>query len=183
MRDRLARARSTLERFAVRRFAVRALAFAALWLVLVEGELHHPTLAILSIGGAAAMGVKTGIGSGWRLSARGLLRFIPYFIRISLAGAFDVARRAFRGHRALDPELVHHRLRIPEGRPAYVFFADITSLIPGTLCAGVDGQELTIHAIDRGQNPAELLDELEERVAALFGEPLARERLEPESGP
>jgi multicomponent Na+:H+ antiporter subunit E len=171
MPGRLAQARPTLQRF-----AVRVVWFGALWLVLVEGELHHPSIALLAIAGAAAMGVRTGIGSGWRLSARGLLRFIPYFVRVSFSGALDVALRAFRRHRALDPELLHHRARIPIDRPAFVFFADVMNLIPGTLCAGIDGREVTIHVIDRGRNPAERVTELEERVAALFGEPLEAAR-------
>lgn len=173
MSGRLTRHRTTMKRF-----AVRIVAFASLWLVLVEGDLHHLGLAALAIGGAAAMGVKAGVGIGWRLSARGLVRFVPYFVHVSLTSAWDVAKRTVVGRRALDPALIHYRLRLPADGPALTFFAYVTSLIPGTLCAGIDGQDITIHAIDRSQDPTKAIALLERRVAALFGRALG-----PGSGP
>jgi len=164
MRVWLAEHRTTIERL-----VVRVAWFGVLWLVLVEGDLHHPILAITVVLGAAAMGVRTGIGVGWRLSGRGLLRFIPFFIRASFVGALDVAGRAFRGRRALDPELLTTRLRLPIDGPSRVFFADVLCLIPGTLCVGLQGKDVTIHVIDRRQDQAERTAELERRVADLFG--------------
>lgn len=172
MPDRPAR-----HRVVIKRFAARLAAFAILWLVLVEGELHHPGLAALTVVGATAVAVRTGLGVGWQLSARGLARFIPYFVHVSLTSAWDVARRTIRGRSALDPALIHYRTRLHDG-PAMVFFIDVMCLIPGTLCAGVRGKDITVHVIDRSQDPIEVVASLERRVAALFGQ-----TLRPESGP
>lgn len=147
----------------------RTLAFAALWLVLTGGDLHHPTLAILAVLGAVVVGESTGFGKGWRISALGLLRFIPFFVAVSFKGGLDVAARAFRSRRAIDPDLFHYRLRVPPDSAARTVFAMTLNLIPGTLCAEIEGRNVTVHVIDRKKNAAEVAALLEERVAALFG--------------
>jgi multicomponent Na+:H+ antiporter subunit E len=99
----------------------------------------------------------------------GVLRFIPHFLRISLAGGFDVARRVFLPSMPLAPAFTTFPLRLGTDTAAATFFVDVVSLLPGTLCAEVNGRAITIHAIDRERDNHAQLRELEERIAAIFG--------------
>jgi multicomponent Na+:H+ antiporter subunit E len=164
MPDRPARRGASLELV-----ITRTLALALLWLVLVEGELRHPVIAVLAIVGATAISVALEVDDHRRIRLGGLLRFVPYFLKISLAAGFDVALRAFRRD-ALDPGLIRHAPRLPTGSPAQVFFTSVVSVVPGTLCADTDEDGMTIHVIDRGQDPLESIRDLEHHVAAMFGE-------------
>jgi multicomponent Na+:H+ antiporter subunit E len=145
------------------------LLLAALWLVLVQADTRAPGLAIASVLAAGAVGTWMGTGRGWHVRPAGLLRFVPFFAWFSLLGALDVVVRAFAPRRPLDPELVHFRPRLDPTLPSGVFFLEIVSLLPGTLCADVDRDRVTVHVVDRNRPNLELLRRLEDRVAAVFG--------------
>jgi multicomponent Na+:H+ antiporter subunit E len=79
--------------------------------------------------------------------------------------------RAFRPSLPIRPVLVEYRLRVPPG-PGPVFMANVVSLLPGSLAAGLDGDRLLVHVLDRHGDFRRELSALERRVADLFGEPL-----------
>lgn len=102
------------------------------------------------------------------LSLRGIARFIPFFARQSLAGATDVAIRALQPSLPLHPGIIRHRLRLPSG-VTRVSLANVVSMLPGTLSADLDGEELVIHALDTRQDLHAMVIDLEPRIAAVFG--------------
>lgn len=102
------------------------------------------------------------------LSLRGIARFIPFFASQSLAGATDVAIRALQPSMSLHPGIVRHRLRLPRG-VSRVSLANVVSMLPGTLSADLDGEELVIHALDTRQDLHAMVIDLEPRIAAVFG--------------
>lgn len=157
---------------ATKRFAIQTLSFATLWLILAEGDLQHPAIAILAILAATATAIQTGLGIHWRIRLRGLARFLPFFINASWRGGVDVAARPFRRRQAIDPIVVHHNLQLPENTPSQAFFGAVINLLPGTLCIGIDGRDVTVHVIDQSQDPTASIREFERRVAALFGHSL-----------
>jgi multicomponent Na+:H+ antiporter subunit E len=157
------------------RFGWRALLLAALWLVLVEGHPGHLSVAVATIVGAAAVATYLDLGAGWRLRPLAVLRFVPFFLRVSIAGGVDVARRAFHPGLPLDPGMLRYRLRLAADTPAATFFVGVVSLLPGTLCAEIDGAEAIIHVVDLEQDNRARLGTLEDRIAALFGVPLDAE--------
>jgi multicomponent Na+:H+ antiporter subunit E len=141
----------------------------ASWLVLVQADTRSPGLAIATILAAGAAGAAMGTGRGWSIRPTGALRFVPFFIWVSLHGAFDVVARAFAWRRPLAPQLVEFRPRLDSSTPSGVFFLEIVSLLPGTLCADIVGDQITVHVIDRSRPNLKMLRRLEERVAAVFG--------------
>lgn len=150
---------------------VALLLLAGAWWVLTEGEPAWGIgLPVVFLAGAAAWYVRA--PGRLRVSFAGALRFVPYFVRQSLWGGLDVARRALDPRMPLDPALLVYRLRLPPG-PARVFLADIVSLLPGTLSAELAGDRLRLHVLDRAPAPAAVRT-LEERVADLFGLRLGR---------
>ncbi|HSJ25241.1 MAG TPA: Na+/H+ antiporter subunit E [Longimicrobiales bacterium] len=98
-----------------------------------------------------------------------MLRFLPWFLSQSVLGGLDVALRAFRGRRALNPGLVEYTTRLQ--RPIVrVIFANTVSLMPGTLTAQLHGDHLTVHALDHCADIVTRLAEVEHHVGRAFGE-------------
>lgn len=162
-------------RAGVLRFAKWGLACLAGWLVLVEADLRDPILAGASILIAAVAGVALSKPTP-RLRMLGVLRFLPFFLRESISGGWDVATRAVRGRAALSPGLVRYHVRLEPGSTPTTFLIGIISLIPGTLCCGAEADCLVVHVVDLGQDNHLRLRRLEERVAGLFGASLQFQR-------
>ncbi len=163
----------------IRKSPRRALAFAvwtavlgALWGILAGADPASWVIGIPAV--AAALWAKSRLSDTriQGLSTPGLIRFVPYFLWESIKGGTDVALRVLGRRVRVDPGYVDYplRLRRPSAR---VLFMDVVNLLPGTLTADVQGDRATIHTLDRGADPMQSLMALEERVAALFGEPLA----------
>lgn len=149
---------------------------ALLWLVLSGGSAGSWVFGVPAVLGATFASLAlfpTSEPWAWSPSLRGVARFLVFFARESVAGGVDVALRALRPSRPLDPGFVDHDLRLPEGLPR-VFMANITSLLPGTLSAELESRRLHVHTLNRDPGLLEKLQTLEERVAGLFGVALAR---------
>jgi multicomponent Na+:H+ antiporter subunit E len=153
----------------VRRSLAGITILTVLWIVLVQGDTRSPSLAVATVLAAGAIGLVMGSGRGWRLRVRGILTFIPFFAWTSLQGAMDVVGRAIAWRRPLAPALIQFDTRLdPDGAPA-VFFLEVMSLLPGTLCVDVEYSRIVVHVIDRERPNVEVLRQLETRVAAFFG--------------
>ena len=101
----------------------------------------------------------------------GLVRFVPYFLGVSVRGGLDVARRVFSPSMPLNPGFVDYRLRIDPATSAAVLFGATISLVPGTLCVDIgDGEHVRVHLVDLDAGFEQELERLEQRVAAVFGE-------------
>ena len=150
----------------VRRLAL----FGAIWWVLTGGVADSWLVGAPIVVLAAWM--SRTLWADPPLSLRGIARFIPFFARQSLAGATDVAMRALLPSMPLHPGIVRHRLRLPRG-VTRVSLANVVSMLPGTLSADLDGEELVIHALDTRQDLHAMVIDLEPRIAAVFGLSLA----------
>lgn len=157
---------ATTRRSALRRAGI----FALFWLVAAEGNLNAWPLALAGVAGATA-------ASLWLLpaktlppiSAGGLLRFLAWFVRQSLAGGWQVALLALQPRQALRPALIEVPLTLPPGLPRLLFTAAL-SLMPGTLGVRLQGDTLLVHVLDREQPLADDAARLADRVAAVFEE-------------
>jgi multicomponent Na+:H+ antiporter subunit E len=101
-----------------------------------------------------------------RLSPIGMLRFAKFAIFGILRGAIDVSRQSI-STKALRPGLIPWRTQLPEGRPRRLFAVAIT-LLPGTLTARIEGDMLTVHALDFSDATHAELALLEAHVAKLY---------------
>jgi multicomponent Na+:H+ antiporter subunit E len=111
----------------------------------------------------------------WRWSLRGSLVFAAYFLRESVRGGWDVARRAFLPGLALSPAIVCRPFRLPPG-PSRLFFCSAISLLPGTAVVAIAENNICVHVLDDSTSVEEGLQELERRVGALFGLELVKEK-------
>lgn len=155
-------------RFGAARFTVVALILAALWVVLNEVDPGSWIVGAPSILLGAWLACLLPPSTGWVRSPFGALRFAPFFLGQSLLGGWDVALRALRPSLPIAPAFLSYRTRLPPGAARVLFFDAIT-LLPGTLSAELDGDHVLVHAVDAGAAPREGLEDLERRVARLFG--------------
>ncbi len=112
---------------------------------------------------AQALGPGTGERS-WR--PWGLARFGLFFLKASLVGGLDVAGRALHPRLPLDLCWIDYSLRLPPG-PARLLFVASVSLLPGTLSAELNDNQVIIHSLSGDDRRG--LERLERRVAALYG--------------
>ncbi len=144
--------------------------FSLLWLISSEGNLSAWPLALIGVVSATA-------ASLWLLppkslppiSLRGLLGFLGFFVRQSLAGGLQVALLAFRPRPPLRPAMIELPLTLPPGLPRLLFTATL-SLMPGTLGVRLQGNVLLVHVLDHQQPLAEEAEHVARHVAAVFRE-------------
>lgn len=145
------------------------LLMAALWITLVGPE--DATSWIIGLPAVIAATFahwRLSRNIGARLHPGGLVRLLPLFLVGSLRGGLDVARRVMGPRLLVDPGFFDYRLRLALPA-AQVLFANLVSLLPGTLSADLVGDRLRVHALDQGQDGSSELARLEEAVAAAFG--------------
>ncbi len=145
--------------------------FVLVWLGLTEGDLKAWGLGLVVAVLAAWASLALPGARPWRWKLPGLLAFIPFFLWHSLRGGVDVARRAYLPRLPLDPALVEHPLRLPDG-PSRIFLVNTVNLLPGTLSAELRGNLAVIHMLDASLPAIRELQLLEAKVARLFGETL-----------
>ena len=157
------------------RFLARLALMALIWL-----GLNGTDWSSWIIGGpvafaAAWISVKLLPDIPWHWSVRGVIAFAGFFLRESLRGGWDVACRALSPKLALSPAIVCVPLHLPPGA-ARLFFCGAISLLPGTAVIAIAEGNLCVHALDSSPPVEEELRELEDRVAALFGLVLPRQK-------
>jgi multicomponent Na+:H+ antiporter subunit E len=97
----------------------------------------------------------------------GVAPFAVYFLRQSVLGGWDVARRVMGPRLTIDPGFVAYRTSLPEGAERHLFLS-VISLLPGTLTARFEGDTAHVHAIDVESDLQTELALLEQRVAGMF---------------
>ena len=161
----------------IRRASVRLLLLLLFWWVLTQGEPASWAIGIPTVLFATIISLWLSASSSWEWRLNAFLRFVPFFAYCSLKGGVDVACRAFSPSLPLAPAMLDYSLRLREGT-ARVFFANVVSLLPGTLSADIRGDTLMVHVLDNTLPVFEQLQRLEVAVARLFGCPIGSENAE-----
>lgn len=147
----------------------RIMVLGGIWWVLVDGEASSWWFGLPAVGLAVMVSLLLPPApTPLHLSPGGLALFMPFFLVQSLRGGVDVMRRALHPRLPLEPALICYRLGLGEAS-ARVFMANAVSLLPGTLIADLDGDQLIVHSLDVRMPVHEQLRELERRVGRVFG--------------
>lgn len=152
-------------------FVVAAAGGAVAWAMLTGADAGSAVIGVPTV--IVAAGAATAAGAGAmapRVSA--VAGFVPYFAHALFVSAWDLACRLVRRDPEFRPGVVAWRLRLT-GEGARAAFMNAVSLTPGTLAAGLSGDVLSVHVLDIGEDYRPGLDDLEWRVARLYGETLA----------
>jgi multicomponent Na+:H+ antiporter subunit E len=145
-------------------------AWATVWWVVAGGDPSSWSVGVPAVALAAWATLRLGPAHGLRLSVRGLVAFLPFFLWESLRGGTDVALRTLAPRLRVDPAFVRYRLRLRQG-PACTFYANCVSLLPGTLAADLAGDWIEVHALSGTANASAELARLERAVSRVFPDP------------
>jgi multicomponent Na+:H+ antiporter subunit E len=169
---------STSERLAWARQAFVALAIV--WVALDGTERWPAGVVVAVVGAGLAAAIAVGRPYRWRVDR--LAVFVAYFVAASFRGGVDVAYRAMHPALPIGPRFVQVPLDLPPGQPRSLMVIAL-SLMPGTLSADLldDGRTLVVHVLT--ERAAGSIDELQRRVARLFGlgQPAGAEAARPEA--
>jgi multicomponent Na+:H+ antiporter subunit E len=143
--------------------------FLLLWLLLTNGDPASLLIGLPVVAGALLLARRLAQATPRTLSVSGTLGFIPYFLRESLRGGWNVARATLSPRMRLSPAFIDYRISLASDG-ARVFFTNCVSLLPGTLAARLDGSRLRVHVLDDSSDPLRDLEELETRIGAIFSE-------------
>jgi multicomponent Na+:H+ antiporter subunit E len=147
---------------------IRLAILAGLWWLLAQGQADGWLVGLPAIVLAALASRHLVDHAPPRLSLAGLVGFLGLFLRESLVGGLDVARRTLGPRLRVQPGFRRYRLRVQD-RSARVLLVNCISLLPGTLAADLDGNDVELHLLDAGEDPAPQLLRLEQAVAGMFG--------------
>jgi multicomponent Na+:H+ antiporter subunit E len=148
----------------VKRFTL----FFVIWLVLTAGAVSALPFGLAAAFGATWMSLRLLPPGSRNASLFRLAAALPAILARVIWGAVDVARRALDPKLPMDAGWIAYRTRLPRGS-ARIAFCSETSLLPGSLATGADGDTLHIHTLDIGQDIAAQLRREEERIARVAG--------------
>lgn len=143
----------------------RGVGFAALWVVLI-GAGHMPT-GLATAAAATWVSLRLLPPGSERLRLLALPGILLRFAWNSALAGWDVALRALGPRLRLHPGFVAYRVHLPPG-VARSAFTTLTSLMPGTLPAGDDGEALLYHCLDVDQPVAVQLAAEEAALSRAF---------------
>lgn len=145
------------------------LILAAIWFLLTEGSLLSWIVGIPAI----ILGLKVKrllpAQSTFGVASFAVFPFLIFFAQQSLLGGIDVALRTIRPACRLSPRLITYTFQM-SNEIARAFFANVVSMLPGTLSVDMIADGVQIHLLDENLSNVENLQRLESKVAALFGE-------------
>ena len=146
---------------------IRISLFSVLWWIIVQGRSDAWLIGLPAVIVATIFSLKLSDHLPPILSLSGALVFISLFIRESISGGIDVARRTLSPKLLIKPGFDRYRLNIndPCGR---LLFINCISLLPGTLAADLDGEYVDIHMLDTRQDPAPQLQRIETAIINMF---------------
>jgi len=151
-----------------RRVLIRVLLFSLVWFVLTGTDTTSWIVGSPAVLLAAGLSILLAPSSRQSLSLPGAFRFMLFFLRQSILGGVDVMRRALSPHLLVNPGLVSFATFLPAGGPR-IFLVNTISLLPGTLSVDLKEDTVLVHTIDKDLPIWTNIQNLEVRIAALFG--------------
>jgi multicomponent Na+:H+ antiporter subunit E len=145
-----------------------AAVLAGLWWLVVQGRADAWLVGLPAVALATLARVHLGTPATPGLSLTGLIAFLALFLRESVRGGIDVARRTLGPGLRIAPGFHSYRLHINHPA-ARVLLINCIGLLPGTLAADLHGDRADLHLLDTGVDPDPYLLQLEQAVARLFG--------------
>jgi multicomponent Na+:H+ antiporter subunit E len=138
-------------------------ASALVWLSLTAGRGLLSVPAALTAAGGTAAGTWAYRRRTPPIRLLPLAKLAAFFLHQSVVSGLDVARRAFSPGPDIDPGLIDYETRL-ERESARILFANMMSLLPGTLCCRLEGRRMRVHALSSQQPVRESLALLESKI-------------------
>ena len=127
--------------------AMRACAFLALWVVLIGASPGDLVVGVLTAAAATWVSVRLLSPGSIPLRPIALPSLAMRFAWMSVVAGWDIARRALDPRLPVRPGFVVYPVGFARG-PVRNVFTTLTSLLPGSVPAGEDGDALLYHCLD-----------------------------------
>jgi multicomponent Na+:H+ antiporter subunit E len=158
---------------AVLHAASLAVALSFLWLLL-SGHFADPLLLGLGLASvivvtfiAHRMDLADREGHPVHLSWRALI-YWPWLIKEIVMANIEVAKAITRTSMDIEPTVI--RLKASQtSELGRVIYANSITLTPGTVTIGLEGEDLTVHALTRGSKEGLETGEMDRKVTAMAG--------------
>ena len=144
---------------------------AFLWWVLAKGAYDSWQIGIPAVLSAVYVDYCLFKPQTNRWSLGGLIIFFLIFLKLSVTSGIDVVRRIYHPRLPLNPAMVEYPLRLTS-EVARNLFVGTVSLLPGTLSAELGAHSLVVHVLDIDRPFKQELKLIEDRVAAVFRNPV-----------
>jgi multicomponent Na+:H+ antiporter subunit E len=151
--------------------AARAAVLAGLWWLIVQGQPEAWLVGLPAVAFATFASVHLGSVAWPQLAIAGLPGFVVLFLRESVLGGIDVARRTLAPTLRIRPGFRSYHLQLRDPR-ARILLVNCISLLPGTLAADCQGDQVELHLLDAEENPDAGIRRLERAIARLYRLPL-----------
>ncbi len=160
---------------------LRIAVLALTWWILTKGAADAWQVGIPALLAALYVDYRLFRTRAHRWSMIGLVRYVLFFLKLSATSGIDVAWRAYHPHLPLNPGMMEYPLKLTL-LSARNLFACTVSLLPGTLSAELGEDSLVVHVLDIGRPFEQELKTIEDRVAAIFRQPVPITDHIPKSG-
>ena len=148
---------------------LRLLLFGCLWIALTREPLESWPYGVVVVGLVLWLSLLIlPPRRQWPLTPH-VLVLVPLVLWESVTGAVDVALRAFRPSRPLDPDVIDYPLQHPTGLVP-VALGYLITILPGTLAVDIEGGTVRMHVVDRGQANQARVARLERWLIWAFAE-------------
>jgi multicomponent Na+:H+ antiporter subunit E len=148
---------------------VRATSLFGLWLLLTAAQPSDLVIGVFATAAGTWVSLRLVPPGGLRVRPLALAAMGLYLLREAVRAGVDVAWRALDPRLPVQPGFVVHHLTLPPGLPRDAF-GILTSLMPGTVASGREGQdELIVHCLDIRQPVVDQLAADEARLAKVLG--------------
>jgi multicomponent Na+:H+ antiporter subunit E len=154
--------------------------FAALWWLLTKGDVSSWVIGIIVVPFSAWLSIilfkdirfrknppAHSVSQMQHIYVLRLFYFLPFFLLKSILGGWQTAKLAIRPSMPVNPGFFRYNLRL-QGSSARLFFMHIVSLLPGTVSAKLEDDQLLIHALDMTSQNNDDINQCEQQVARLF---------------
>lgn len=158
----------TLSRHTViRAWAWRGSLLAGLWLLIAEGAAASWVIGLPSVAFAAWLSLQLSPPARLAVRPGGAIRFVGFFLKESLLGGLDVARRTLAPELRIAPGIKAFDTKLPKGAHQ-LLFSSCVSLLPGTLSVTLQNDQLRMHLLDQETDPGRSLQQLELRILEMI---------------
>jgi len=127
--------------------AMRWSSFLALWVVLIGGAAGNLVVGVVTAAVATWVSLRLLPPGSIPLRPMALPGLALRFASTSVVAGWDIARRALDPRLPVRPGFVTYQVGFVRG-PVRNLFTTLTSLLPGSVPAGEDGDALLYHCLD-----------------------------------
>jgi len=152
---------------ATRAWAWRGSLLAGLWLLIAEGAASSWVIGLPSVAFATWLSLQLSPPARLAVRPGGAIRFVGFFLKESLLGGLDVARRTLAPELRIAPGIKAFDTKLPRGFHQ-LLFGSCVSLLPGTLSVTLKNDQLRMHLLDQQTDPVRSLRQLELRILEMI---------------